>query len=143
MLFDTLHKTCSPDAIAALHLRASRWFHQNQLIDEALRHAVAAGAAEPAAQIVADQIVDRLNREDWHALERWLRLLPAPWIENQPWLLVAEAYVLHFQFKWNAIPPLLKKAEQQLTVVGPVVGPLDRALLNDMCRRCGASTGSP
>ena len=130
MLFDTLHKTCSPDEIAALHLRASRWFHQNRLIDEALRHAVAAGAAELAAQIVADHIVDRLNHEDWHALERWLRLLPAQWIENQPWLLVAEAYVSHFQFQWNAIPPLLKKAEQQLRAAGSVVGPLDRALLS-------------
>ena len=152
MLFDTLHKTCSPDEIAALHLRASRWFHQNGLIDEALRHAVAAGAAELAAQIVADHIADRLNHEDWHALERWLRLLPAQWIENQPWLLVAEAYVSHFQFQWNAIPPLLKKAEQQLLAAGSVVGPLDRALLSgyvqalwsqhwNRCERSRARTG--
>ena len=66
-------------------------------------------------------IADRLNREDWHALERWLRLLPAQWIETQPWLLVAEAYVSHFQFQWNAIPPLLKKAEQGLRAADSVV----------------------
>ena len=130
MLFDMLHKTCAPDEIATLHLRASRWFHQNGLVDEALRHAVAAGAAELAAQIVADNIADRLNREDWHALERWLRLLPAEWIETQPWLLVAEAYVASFLFQWNAIPPLLKKAEQQLLATGAGVAPPDRALLN-------------
>jgi LuxR family maltose regulon positive regulatory protein len=130
MLFDLLHKTCAPDEIAVLQLRASRWFHRNGLIDEALRHAVAAGAAEYAAQIVADHIVDQLNHEDWHALERWLRLLPAPWIENQPWLLAAEAYVSHFQFQWNAIPPLLKKAEQKLRAASSVVSPLDGALLS-------------
>jgi LuxR family maltose regulon positive regulatory protein len=127
MLFDTLHKMCTPDEIEALHFRASRWFHQNGLIDEALRHAVAAGVAEFAAQIVADHIADRLNREDWHALERWLRLLPTQWVETQPWLLVAEAYVSHFQFQWHAIPPLLKKAEQSYR--GSIDNPLDGALL--------------
>ena len=71
-----------------------------------------------------------MNHEDWHALERWLRLLPAPWIENQPWLLVAEAYVSHFQFQWNAIPPLLKKAEQKLWAASSVVASLDGALLS-------------
>ena len=115
MLFDMLHKACAPDEIATLHLRASRWFHQNGLVDEALRHAVAAGAAELAAQIVADNIVDRLNHEDWHALERWLRLLPAEWIENQPWLLVAEAYVASFQFQYNAIPPFAQKSGATIT----------------------------
>ena len=130
MLFDMLHKTCAPDEIATLHLRASRWFHQNGLVDEALRHAVAAGAAELASQIVADNIADRLNREDWHALERWLRLLPAQWIETQPWLLVAEAYVSSFQFQYNAIPPLLKKAEQQLLATGAGGASPDRTLLN-------------
>jgi LuxR family transcriptional regulator, maltose regulon positive regulatory protein len=129
MLFDTLHKTCAPDEIATLHFRASRWFHRNRLIDEALRHAVAAGAAELAAQIVADNIADRLNREDWHALERWLRPLPAQWMETQPWLLVAEAYVSSFQFQYYAIPPLLKKAEQQLLAGAGIASP-DRALLS-------------
>ena len=91
---------------------------------------MAADAAELAAQIVADQIADRLNHEDWHALERWLRLLPAQWIETQPWFLVTEAYVLHFQFQWNAIPPLLKKAEQPLRASGSVVVSPDRTLLS-------------
>ncbi|MFN8379811.1 MAG: LuxR C-terminal-related transcriptional regulator [Anaerolineae bacterium] len=114
MLFDMLRKMCSSDEIAALHHRASRWFYQNHLINEALRHAAASGAAELAHQIVADHFVDRLNHDDWRALQGWLKLLPAPWIENHPWLLLSEAFLAHFQFRWTAIPPLLNEAERHL-----------------------------
>ena len=42
-----------PDHAAALHLRASRWFEDEGLIDEAIRHALAAeddGAGHPAGR---------------------------------------------------------------------------------------------
>ncbi len=126
----TLQKTYSPDEIATLHRRASRWFCQHGLIDEAVRHAVVAGDAELASQVIADNLADRLNYEDWHALERWLALLPAEWVETWPWLLVTEAYVLQFQSKWNAMLPVLKKAEQQLQALGSMVSTFDRSLLS-------------
>ena len=42
-----------PEEIAALHSRASRWFDENGLIEEALEHAIQAGDADWAAEIDA------------------------------------------------------------------------------------------
>ena len=63
LLQSQLKKRCSPAAIAAHHLRASKWFAENDLIDEALAHAIAANDMEYAVRLVEQHHDDLLNRE--------------------------------------------------------------------------------
>jgi LuxR family maltose regulon positive regulatory protein len=109
-----LEKTFSPAEIAALHRRASLWYWQQGSVNEALRHAVAAGNAALAADIVEGELQEILAREEWPTLERWLRLLPNEIIQRRPRLLVAQAWVLYFHHVLASIPPLLAQAQGML-----------------------------
>ena len=80
--------------ISELHLRASQWFEEHKLIDEALHHALAAGKAQLAVQMVERHRYVPMNTEQWSRLEHWLELLPAEARQKSPVLTSAEAYLM-------------------------------------------------
>ncbi|MDX2439919.1 MAG: AAA family ATPase, partial [Desulfobacterales bacterium] len=86
------------DGINALHKRASEWFAENGLIEEALHHALDGGDTAFAVQLVAQNRHDLLNQEQWTRLRRWLNLLPHDCIEENPELLITQAW-----FLWNSM----------------------------------------
>lgn len=102
-----LKQRFGPDEISALQKRASRWFAENNLIDEALQYALAAGDASAAAQLVEQNRHAPLNEDRWYILEKWLSLLPDDIVHQRPALLLAKSWVLNFQFALWEIPPLL------------------------------------
>ena len=63
------------DQVANLHRRASAWFEEHGLIDEALSHALAAGDLDLAARQMSAGLRDVINHEDRPTLERWLGML--------------------------------------------------------------------
>jgi LuxR family maltose regulon positive regulatory protein len=97
--------------IAALHRRASRWYAENEFIDEALHHALKAGDLSMAAQLVEENGSGLLNEDNWHSLEKWMAQLPDDIIQRRPKLLLAKAWVSFHQFALWAIPPILKTIE--------------------------------
>lgn len=105
-----LHARTSAAEIALLHGQASTWLADHGFIEEALPYALASGDRLAAARLVEQHRHTLLNREDWHTLERWLALVPADMVRQRPALILAQAFVLNFQFKWLAIPALLQVA---------------------------------
>ena len=65
-----------PEEIAALHSRASKWLAANGFVDEAIKHALAAGEVDSAAQLVEQNHQAILNADRWYVLEKWLARLP-------------------------------------------------------------------
>jgi ATP/maltotriose-dependent transcriptional regulator MalT len=57
LLQDQLHRHWSPEEIAALHSRANGWFAENEIVDDAIRHAPAASRDDERAVVseAADQ----------------------------------------------------------------------------------------
>ncbi|MCP4691896.1 MAG: transcriptional regulator, partial [Desulfobacterales bacterium] len=102
------------DAIQTLYGRASGWFAENNLIDDALRYALAAGDVSSAARLVEKNRHAPLDEGKWHILERWLLQLPDDIVGRRPELLLAKAWVLNFQFALWAIPPVLVEIEMLL-----------------------------
>jgi len=102
------------DEISALHRRASRWFAENNLIDEALHYSLAAGDVSAAAQLVKQSRHMPLNDDKWYILEKWLSRLPDDIVRQRPELLLAKAWVLSNQFALWAIPPILDKIDTLL-----------------------------
>ena len=88
-----------PGEVSNLHRLASAWFEEQGLVDEALRHSLAAGDLDLAARQMTAGLRDVINREDRQTLERWLRLLPEEMIQRQPGLLMIRAWAL--QFSWR------------------------------------------
>ena len=111
LLRNQLQRRCEPDEIAALHARASAWYAQNDLIDEALSHALSAGDDLGAAQLVERNSRVRLNEDQWHVLEKWMARLPEAIIQQRPQLLLAKIWVSYYHFALGAIPPLLEAVE--------------------------------
>jgi LuxR family maltose regulon positive regulatory protein len=110
----------TPHAIAALHREASDWLAGNGYFEEAVRHALLAGDQLTAARLVEGQIHALLNRESKTRLESLLNLLPSQLTEERAPLLIAKAWILHFENRHRAILPLLQQAEQLLQKTGPV-----------------------
>jgi len=77
-----------PDEVAGLHDRASRWYSENGQATEAIRHALAAGAVERAAQLVEHALPD-WNRDRQEAtMRRWLTALPDSIVRVRPLLSI-------------------------------------------------------
>jgi LuxR family maltose regulon positive regulatory protein len=109
-----LQSRYSLDEFRALHQRASDWFAAQGMIEEALRHALAAEDFAAAANLIEHQFHSLLNQERWRLLEQRLALLPEWLVQKRPMLLVARATVHHFKNQLAAIPPLIGQAEALL-----------------------------
>jgi LuxR family transcriptional regulator, maltose regulon positive regulatory protein len=105
----------SPEAIADMHRRASRWFAVEGWTEEALGHALAAEDAEMAADIVERSVPVRLNGEDWRGAERLLGRLPEEVVQRRPALLLARAWILATRLQPEGLPALVAAAEAQLS----------------------------
>lgn len=104
----------STEELDTLHHRASAWYAEQGLIEEALRHALEAGDTSYAAHLVEAQFLPLRELERWMLMERWLHLLPEERIQNSPTLLCARIWILQTHGLHTDLPRLLTAAEQLL-----------------------------
>ena len=84
-----------PNEVPVLHVRASEWFEQNGLIDEAVDHALAAQDSERVARLLEGAAREVLfTRFEPYTLLGWLAAVPAGFIAARPALGLAEAWGL-------------------------------------------------
>ncbi|MGB6649791.1 MAG: hypothetical protein WBG01_14780, partial [Bacteroidota bacterium] len=117
LLQNRLKARRSPEQIATYHATASIWYRENCYIEEAIQHAIAAGDAEAAAQIVEESRYAILNDDKPYILSRWLEMLPGEIKRQRPGLLLAQAWVAFYRLEVMAIPPLVDEAER-ITAAG-------------------------
>ena len=94
---DVLHARLrdeQPDDVPDLHQRASEWYEQNGEPSEAIRHALAAGDFERAADLVELAIPAMLRNRQEAAVLGWLELLPDEVVRVRPVLSVGFAGAL-------------------------------------------------
>ena len=87
-----LHRS-EPDLVADLHRRAAAWFEAEGLIDEAVRHLVAAGDIARSADLIAADWVNEFNGGGLSTVSGWLDLLPDETVLQDPRLSVARAWI--------------------------------------------------
>jgi LuxR family transcriptional regulator, maltose regulon positive regulatory protein len=104
----------STEELATLHHRASMWYAERGLIEEALMQALEAGDAPSAARLVEAQFLPLRERERWMLMERLLHLLPEEHIQSSPALLCARIWILQTRGLHTDLPRLLMAAEQLL-----------------------------
>lgn len=114
LLYRRLQSKDHPDFIKTLHRRASRWFAQNGLIEEALTHAFAAGELDLAAQVVHKQRYRLMNQARWQQLERLLGRFPNDFIDQKPGLLMLKTWLAYHQGHYGRLPPLVAQIEASL-----------------------------
>jgi LuxR family transcriptional regulator, maltose regulon positive regulatory protein len=118
LLQQRLQAHSSQEELAVLHRRASAWYAEQGLIEEALEHALVAGDAAYAARLVEAQFLPAFEQEQLVQMERWLRLLPEEQVQGSPLLLAAQVWVLQARGQLTELPRLLTAAEQHLATSG-------------------------
>ena len=94
------------------------WYAAQGLIEEAIKHALAAGDTLGAAQLVEAQFLWAFEQEQLAQMEHWLGLLPEQQIQGSPGLLLARAWILQARGQLKDLPRLLTAAERLLGTSG-------------------------
>lgn len=104
----------SPDEIATLHAKASGWFADNDLIEEAIRHSLNAGDIDGAVRLIELHRQKIHNNDQWYILEKWLSMFPETVIQEFPELLVVRMWVFYHHFNIPALPAVIDDLERQM-----------------------------
>lgn len=104
-----------PADVAELHLRASVWYEQNDFRTDAIRHALAAGAFERAADLIemerSAKSGDYFRSATWLG---WVQALPDELVRSRPRLSHGYAWELLFLGELGAAEERLDDTERAL-----------------------------
>ena len=105
-----------PDRVSALQHSAADWYAQHGMVDEAVRHALAAGDRELAARFIDQGLCDVLNRKDAPRWSAGLASLRPEFIQARADTLIVHGFKLFLSWQLGALaktvphtrPPCLK-----------------------------------
>lgn len=112
VLRERLTRGATSAAVAALHRRASAWFEEQQLIPEAIQHALAAQDWARAADVIEQHAQSLMFRGQVHTVAGWMNRLAAPLVHARPGLCVLSALRCMFTNDLSAAAAPLQQAEQ-------------------------------
>jgi LuxR family maltose regulon positive regulatory protein len=104
----------SPERIPELHIRCSQWYEANQLMDEAIEHALAAQDYDRAARLIDQMAGPMIARSGGLVLQGWIDRLPQEIALNRPWLCISQAWVRMSTGLIDQAEPLLQAAERRI-----------------------------
>src|SRR5687768_2828283 len=116
-----------PERVPELHRAAAGWCERHGLVDEAIRHARAAGDPSWAARLVEQHFEAVIGRREDATLRRWLETLPAEVVRSRPRLCLLQAFWALIGSRVKAVEQLLDDAERAFFDAGeepyePAVG---------------------
>lgn len=108
-----LQQQTGAQTVASLHHRASAWYEENGLQDEAIEHALAAQDFERAARLIERAAEATLMRSQVATLSAWVKLLPDSALHARPRLRFYQAAALLLSGgSSDAMEAILRDAEQ-------------------------------
>ena len=125
-----------PGQVPDLHRRASGWYEQNGEPAEAIRHALAAGDFDRAADLVELAIPAMRRTRQEAAVRGWLELLPDEVVRVRPVLSVHFAGALLARGELEGVEARLRDAERWLNGAagirqGPQAPPAEMVVVDD------------
>ena len=112
LLQKSLAKEYSTDYISRLHSHASKWFEENNLIEEAIQHAVKSNDIFSATNLIERNRRDE-HEKMWWTIEKWLTYIPEPIKKQSPGILLAYAWILHDHFQLKEMSIIIKRIESE------------------------------
>jgi len=106
-----------PDDLPALHQRAAEWFEGNGERGEAIRHAIAAGDSERAADLIELAMPASGRGRQEATLRRWLDALPDELIRARPVLSNGYAGSILVRGETEGVESRLRDAERWLELM--------------------------
>lgn len=96
--------------IGVIHTNASTWLAENGHFEEAVEHALTGGEIEKAVEIVGRARHDLMSTDQWHRIERWLKMFPHEAVQQYPHLLLLRC--LLNLWHWYRLDHLVKDLDQ-------------------------------
>jgi ATP/maltotriose-dependent transcriptional regulator MalT len=96
------------------HRRAAAWCERHGLIDETIRHALAAGDEAWAARLVEEDLGETLRRGESVILDRRLSSLPDEVVRSRPRLCLAQAMLEWHRYRLDEVERRLQHVEEAL-----------------------------
>jgi LuxR family maltose regulon positive regulatory protein len=118
-LLDLLTRHYGHDHIVLLHQRASCWFAENDLFEEALLHTSQAEDMECATELIGQAGFQLIDNQEWLRLQRWLNMLPYEAVEQNPQLLILKAWLFEVQGNRSGVSETLDKIETLEVTLNP------------------------
>jgi len=104
--------------VVELHERASSWYAENDLISEAVYHAMAAKNFNRAADLIEPVTSLLIGRGEIKTVHDWIETFPKTFLKKRPRLCITLAWVFNLNNTGTAIEPLLQDAERALDEAG-------------------------
>lgn len=125
-----LKQTLSVSAIQKLHCRASAWLAENNLLDEAIQHALMGKDYERAISLVERVARTMMFTGRVNDLKNWLEALPQASFDTHLFLKIYRTWIDLLQGKMDLSEPALLKMETMLRSLPP--SPENDTLLKEM-----------
>ncbi|MHC1739781.1 MAG: LuxR C-terminal-related transcriptional regulator [Anaerolineaceae bacterium] len=104
----------NPGLVQELHRRASHWFADQNLPEEAIAHMLAAGDYDRAAVLV-EQTAQQLDMENrLMAIAHWIDAIPDKVVGAHPWLCIYRAWGYQWMGRRDSVEPWLNAGEASL-----------------------------
>ena len=116
-LKEELRKQRTAYQIADLHRTARNWLAENNLIEEAIRHALAAGENQAAVRLVIEHRYDLMDNERYQRLKNWLALLPRAIVAETPLLVTTQAITAWVSGQRNDVENYTEQAKRLLDTI--------------------------
>ena len=104
----------APDKVEALHRKAYQWFSEQQLWTEAVRHALAAGDHQQAADWVEQCAMSLVESSNMALLMEWVESLYDTSLTKRLPLLISEAWALALLFEFDKALKLVEQIEAEV-----------------------------
>jgi len=127
MLREQLART-EPEIVPDLHRRASAWYRAEGLPEEAIRHALAAGDADGAADLIARYWYEFVFAGRTSTVHRWIRSLGDAQIRSDPLLAHLAAWIAALRGEQDSVRRWLPVVE-----AGQHEGPLPDGMRSLRC----------
>jgi LuxR family maltose regulon positive regulatory protein len=92
-----------PELVPELHRRAYEWHREHGTADEAIHHAVSAGAFPEAARLITESWVHYANVGRTASVAEWLRRIPDEILDGEARLLLVQAWVAALRGREDAM----------------------------------------
>lgn len=103
-----------PELVPELTIRASQWYEEQGMVDEAINHALTGGDMVRCARLLDDNVAAYIHNAEVLKIMRWANKLPMAVRARFPRLCIYHAWALQFELRLDSVEPVLALAETHL-----------------------------
>jgi LuxR family maltose regulon positive regulatory protein len=114
LLNSSLRQARSVEQIRELHRRAGQWHQEQGLLEEAVKHTLAAQDFEQAVSILEQNLLAILYHSGAPTFLGWIEQLPEALVQQHPWMDIYRAWTLAHSGQLDQTAALIQEVEVRL-----------------------------